>query len=352
MSPAASLILFQYNEYKHVYSELGEIIQRLVSEKIKNIDIHTISVTNRIKSEESLKRKLALKDGKYNTLHDLTDILGVRIITMYSDEIDKVAKMLEELFEIDWKNSVDKRKTLGVSEFGYISLHYICSLKKESLFSENYDGIRFEIQIRTQMQHIWSEINHDIGYKSDFTLPTSCMRSFSRLASLMEIADEMACNLRNEINDYLKSVSEKIKNNDVDDIEINRVSILEYSENNDLIQNYLNEFEKICRLNRITFDADSFIKNLGWFGYKTLGDVKRLFERNFDLALNYATHVFKKLKTEIVTSSVALRFIFNAELMQKDYNIEQILSFYSISIRDKNRAKSRAEDLLDFKKKL
>lgn len=61
------------------------------------------------------------------------------------------------------------------------------------------------------MQHIWSEINHDIGYKSDFTLPTSCMRSFSRLASLMEIAYEMACNLRNEISDYLKSVTEIVR---------------------------------------------------------------------------------------------------------------------------------------------
>lgn len=351
MSPAASLILLEYEEYNHIYSELGKIVYDFISEKIKDIDVHSLSVEYRIKSEESLKRKLALKDGKYNTLYDLTDILGVRIITMYSDEIDKVAIMLQDAFEIDWKNSIDKRKTLGVSEFGYISLHYICSLKKDNPYYENYEGIKFEIQIRTQMQHIWSEINHDIGYKSDFTLPTSCMRSFSRLASLMEIADEMACNLRNEISDYLKSVTEKIESGNADDIEINRVSILEYANSNSLIQNYLNEFEKICRINRITFDADSFIKNLDWFGFKTLGDVRKLFEENFNLALKYAEHVFKTMETEVVTSSVALRFIFNAELMQKDYNIEQILSFYSIAIRDKGRAKIRAKDLLEFKNK-
>lgn len=352
MSPAASLILLEYEEYNNIYHKLGEIVHNLVSEKIKELDVHSLPVEYRVKSEESLKRKLALKDGKYDTLYDLTDILGVRIITMYSDEIDKVALMLQELFDIDWKNSVDKRKTLGVSEFGYISLHYICFLKEDNPFYENYEGIRFEIQIRTQMQHIWSEINHDIGYKSDFTLPTSCMRSFSRLASLMEIADEMACNLRNEISDYLKSVTEKIESGNADDIEINRVSILEYANSNNLIQNYFEEFAKICRINRIAFDADSFIKNLDWFGLKTLGDVRLLFEENFDLALKYAAHVFKTMETEVVTSSVAIRFLFNAELMQKNYNLEQILSFYSISIRDKNRAKSRAEDLLDFKKTL
>jgi ppGpp synthetase/RelA/SpoT-type nucleotidyltranferase len=352
MSPAASLILLQYNEYKNSYMNLGLVAQEMILEEIRKMDVHTVSVTHRIKSEDSLKRKLSLKDGKYDTLYDVTDILGIRIITMYSDEIDKVAKMLQELFVIDWANSVDKRKTLGVREFGYVSLHYICSIKGSNKFFKNYEGIKFEIQIRTQMQHVWSEINHDIGYKSDFTLPTSCMRSFSRLASLLEIADVMACDLRNEISDYLQSVSAKIRNGNADDIEINRVSIFEYADNNDTIQNYLDEFEKICRTNRIAFDADIFIKNLDWFGLKTLGDVRELFERDSDLALKYAQHVFKTMETEVVTSSVALRFIFNAELMSKDFSLEQILSFYSISIRDKNRAKSRALDLLEFKKTL
>lgn len=352
MSPAATLILLQYNEYKSSYLNLGLVVQELILEEIRKMDVHTVSVTHRIKSEDSLKRKLSLKDGKYDTLYDVTDILGVRIITMYSDEIDKVAEMLQNLFVIDWKNSVDKRKTLGVREFGYVSLHYICSVKGSSKFFKNYDGIKFEIQIRSQMQHIWSEINHDIGYKSDFTLPTSCMRSFSRLASLMEIADAMACDLRNEISGYLKSVSEKIRNGDADDIEINRVSIIEYANSNDTIQNYLDEFEKICKTNRIAFDADSFIKSLGWFGFRTLGDVGSLFERDSGLALRYATHVFKTMEAEIVTSSVALRFIFNAELMTKDYSLEQILSFYSISIMDKRRAMTRALDLLEFKESL
>ncbi len=350
MSPSASLILLEYNEYKSFYQSLGMIVRELIREEIEKLDVHIVSVTHRIKEEESLKRKLSLKDGKYDTLYDLTDILGVRIITMYSDEIDKVAEMLQRLFIIDWKNSVDKRKTLGIREFGYVSLHYICSINNTSKFFKNYEGIRFEIQIRTQMQHIWSEINHDIGYKSDFTLPTSCMRSFSRLASLMEIADAMACDLRNEISDYLKSVSEKIRSDNADDIEINRVSIIEYSNSNDTIQNYLDEFEKICRTNRIAFDADFFIKNLDWFGMKTLGDVRLLFERDCVLALEYAKHVFAGMSTEIVTTSVALRFIFNAELIAKNYSLEQIISFYSIAIRDKERARTRALDLLEFKK--
>ncbi|MBQ0052214.1 MAG: RelA/SpoT domain-containing protein [Treponema sp.] len=350
MSPAASLILLEYDEYKNCFSELGKVVYDFIFQKMKELDIHFLSLDQRIKSEESLKRKLALKDGKYNTLYDITDILGVRIITMYSDEVDKVAQLLQEIFEIDWKNSVDKRKTLGVREFGYVSLHYICALKKDNPAYTQFEGIRFEIQIRTQMQHIWSEINHDIGYKSDFTLPTSCMRSFSRLASLMEIADDMACNLRNDISEYLASVNEKIAKDEADDIEINRVSILEYAKNNGTIQNFLDEFEKICKINRIAFDPDSLIKNLDWFGFKTLGDVKNLFIKNQELALKYAEHVFKTMETEIVTSSVALRFIFNAELMRKNFTLEQILSFYSIAIRDKSRARIRAEDLLEFKK--
>lgn len=349
MSPSASLILLEYEEYNGAFAELGDIVEKIISERITELELHSVSVEHRIKSEESLKRKLALKDGKYNTLYDLTDILGVRIITMYSDEIDRVASFLQELFDIDWNNSVDKRKTLGVREFGYVSLHYICSLKHDCPYSERFDGIKFEIQVRSQMQHIWSEINHDIGYKSDFTLPTSCMRSFSRLASLVEIADEMACSLRNEISAYLNSVAEKVTSGNADDVEVNRVSIIEYSKNNDAIQNYLDEFDRICRVNRIAFDADHFIKNLDWFGFKTLGDVRKLFDRNSALALKYAKHVFKTMETEIVTTSVALRFIFNAELMLKKFSFDQVLDFYSISIMDRDRRKIRAQDLFDFR---
>ncbi len=354
MSPASNWILMEYFELKEFYEILGSVVQEMIETRLKNADIEISSISHRVKTEDSLRRKLVLKDGKYDSLSDITDILGVRIITMYSDEVDRVAELLESVFDIDWENSVDKRKTLGVREFGYQSLHYICSLPDNKNFPEKMMGKRFEIQIRTELQHIWSEINHDIGYKSAFTLPTSCMRSFSKLASLIEIADEIACNLRNEITEYVETVRKKIALNMADDVEINDVSIQEYVNTNNHMNSFFAELKEKCDLeiSQISFDTNNFIKQLNWFGFKTLGDIQQLFARCHKIAMDYAVHVFSPLDINIITSSVGLRFLFNAELILKNYSREKIIDFYSISIRDSQRAAKRADDLLEFKKNL
>jgi len=354
MSPASNWILMEYFELKEFYEILGSVVQEMIETRLKNADIEISSISHRVKEEDSLRRKLVLKDGKYDSLSDITDILGVRIITMYADEVDRVAKILESIFVIDWENSVDKRKTLGVKEFGYQSLHYICSLPDNKNFPEKMMGKRFEIQIRTELQHVWSEINHDIGYKSAFTLPGSCMRSFSKLASLIEIADEIACNLRNEITEYVETVRKKIALNMADDVEIDDVSIQEYVNKNNHMSSFFAELTEKCNLeiNHTSFDTGNFIQQLNWFGFKTLGDIQQLFERCHKIAMDYAVHVFSPIDIKVITSSVGLRFLFNAELILKDYNREQIMDFYTISIRDSDRVEKRTDDLLEFKKNL
>ena len=184
-------IVDEYIQKKADYEKLGEIAGSILSEHIRETGIEHTQIEHRLKTVESLEAKLYRKGKKYCRLQDITDVLGLRIITLYSDNVDKLSKTVEENFNIDKDNSIDKRKSLSVSEFGYLSMHYICSLPENKGYPEELCGIKFEIQIRSSLQHIWSEMNHDIGYKSTFALPRACMRSFSKLASLMEIADEI-----------------------------------------------------------------------------------------------------------------------------------------------------------------
>lgn len=58
----------------------------------------------------------------------MTDILGARVICYFGDDVDKVGKLVEQSFVIDWENSSDKRALIKADTFGYLSLHYICSL--------------------------------------------------------------------------------------------------------------------------------------------------------------------------------------------------------------------------------
>ena len=155
LDPHSEAILDEYRRQLPVFGEMQETIPAKVRALFEKNGILVASVESRIKTEESQSGKLERKGAKYASLADITDIFGLRIITFYSSDVDKVASAVDHLFEIDWENSVDKRKLHEVDSFGYLSLHYICSLPEFPY--------RFEVQMRTILQHAWANMYHDIG---------------------------------------------------------------------------------------------------------------------------------------------------------------------------------------------
>ena len=149
------MILAEYDALLPIYRRLERIVEISLQNIIDNNGLTVTAVSARVKSRESLAGKLALKGDKYHSLGDITDILGARVITFYTDDVDRIAALTEKLFDIDWENSVDKRRLHDTDSFGYNSLHYICRLPK-SIVNEpdcpQLNEISFELQPRHRLQ--------------------------------------------------------------------------------------------------------------------------------------------------------------------------------------------------------
>lgn len=232
--------------YESFAATVSGLLERLL--KAEEIGVHSISF--RCKEVASLEKKITAKPS-YPSLAHITDLAGVRIITHYSDDVDRVALLVESEFAIDAENSIDKRIALDPDRFGYLSLHYVASMNSDRSKLREYSafkGLKVEIQVRSILQHTWAEIEHDIGYKSTVQVPRHIRRKFSRLAGLLELADQEFVSIRTDLDIYESSVQAEESS---DDAFLDKVTYTSYVLTNEDCRALDEVVAKTCRYNLV-----------------------------------------------------------------------------------------------------
>jgi len=175
-----------FSVYRDLVSEVKRIIEKNLN--LKNISVQDIK--GRVKSIASFENKLRM--GVHYKPENMQDLAGIRIICFVNFDVVKVCNLIESIFSIDNTRTKDKEKVLSEDKMGYSSIQYVCSLpKSRTKHSENHHlkGKYFEIQIRTILQHAWSEIEHDDIYKNSGNSNSSIKRQFNLVSSILELAD-------------------------------------------------------------------------------------------------------------------------------------------------------------------
>lgn len=142
---------------------------------------------SRVKELESIERKASSKQIE-NPLDQINDIVGVRVICLFRNDLEIVDSVLKNTFSVQ---SIDDKITESTETFGYMSSHYICTMRDE------YNGPRyaqvkdkkFEVQVRTLGMHAWAAISHYLSYKSDWDIPDHLKKSLNALSGLFYITD-------------------------------------------------------------------------------------------------------------------------------------------------------------------
>lgn len=158
----------------------------LVTTLLDDAGINYLSVTARTKSVASFAAKAdRSSDGQRlytDPLAEITDQIGLRIITYLRDDVTTVANLLgDEMQLLDDRDM--GQETAREGRWGYASRHLLVAVEDEQHPAS--------IQVRTVLQHAWAEFEHDIRYKGSIPEEDApdLDRRFTLAAGLLELAD-------------------------------------------------------------------------------------------------------------------------------------------------------------------
>lgn len=213
LNRAAHRFLEDYRGRLGLFEAAAELARDVVSRLSKETGALVHVTSARAKTPDSLRGKFRHK--RYaRPSSQVTDLIGVRVITYYRDDVDRVVTALREGLEIDSKNSVDKRQSLGLRGFGYRSVHLIARARPVAIASDNYKFLQrhwFEIQVRSVLEHAWAEIEHEVVYKSGIKQPDDVLRRFAALAGSLELFDGEFQALREERKLLISNYTDKYR---------------------------------------------------------------------------------------------------------------------------------------------
>lgn len=189
MSPEELRIQYQDN-----LGRAGRLCEEVVAQLDALLASNDVSlgvpIESRVKSWSSIEEKLRRKDRNLESIFDLSDLIGIRLILLFRSDQDRVAELISKAFEI--VSIEDASERLSEAEFGYQSRHFVVRLLPAWLSMPTLSGMKdfsLEFQIRTLAQHIWAAASHKLQYKQEAAVPPPLRRTINRVSALLEIVD-------------------------------------------------------------------------------------------------------------------------------------------------------------------
>ena len=197
-----------YDSYKPVLTAILFSVEQKLKKNLKLASMPTFKT--RIKDFGSYYKKLLRVRPKSlgkQSLPTLTDLLGIRVICAFLEDLKTVEDQITKLFNVIEIERKGADRTF--SEFGYESIHFLVEIPEE--FKSNKDsvpeGLVCEIQVRTILQDAWAEVEHELVYKSEFSpFDLPLRRKLASLNASLSLSDIIF----QEIRDYQNKLNKEL----------------------------------------------------------------------------------------------------------------------------------------------
>lgn len=182
--------------YSAVIYNPGEDIEKIICKKLDKCGIMYRSFS-RTKEKVSVKEKIEKKRDKYLQRGEkLQDLVGIRIVLYFRDDIDICIDILTQLFEV---NNFEYDKP-NAETFKPQRINFVFNMPEnimkipDDISNACLIDNTFEVQIRTIFSEGWHEVEHDIRYKylNEWNPVPELSRELNGILAVLEVCD---CNI-------------------------------------------------------------------------------------------------------------------------------------------------------------
>lgn len=166
-----------------------------------------IPVMHRSKTWKSISDNIQHKSLKLESVSELDDFAGLRMLLLFKRDIDKVTDLIRDNFKI--VSEEDTAERLPETQFGYRSIHMVIMIPddwQKVPSQKEFLGLKAELQIRTLSQHIWAAVSHELQYKREESVPIPVRRTIYRVSALLETVDLEFDRVLQERDSYISSL--------------------------------------------------------------------------------------------------------------------------------------------------
>lgn len=187
------------------YKQFADVMANTVAHALQAHHIAVVDIPSRVKDKSSFLQKLQQQQCRLN---QITDLAALRIVTLMDKDLEQVLALMRQMFVIH----EEYREETVMDEDGnvqvtYPSLRLVCELNHARCQLPEFSvfkGMRFEIQIKTALEHTFTEIHHHLTAQFGNRVPSHLKYRLKMLSNMLAEADQELNNIQHELANYQK----------------------------------------------------------------------------------------------------------------------------------------------------
>ncbi|MEO5331675.1 MAG: hypothetical protein H7839_06595 [Magnetococcus sp. YQC-5] len=196
------VMLDQYDENFDLYKSYNERLLINLGEVFNKTTLPVSAITGDIMSRGALKKLLMEKGGYYSRLRDIENLITVRVVVYFSDDIDMAVSLVKKEFMLN-DSFLSGTHSPDQDRFGINARRFSIMLLPDQYGRVEYQrfvSLKAELEIRTVLQHSWSEVKGMFDVLINrMNVPGQNVNKLAQISYLLKMADDELVRIKEQI---------------------------------------------------------------------------------------------------------------------------------------------------------